>query len=147
MAQEEALEPTWVDYRIRADLSRHLDRIRGTAQLSSHLGPMTWSQHSKVGHTKYMKTNARLYGGGKLDLDVFTEIGSFMKELYGRVQVFLKDKDGNVVAFTPTFQCTTRESVLFGSFGDSYGWDSFSHQFSADVVRKITHVEIFQWKE
>jgi len=146
MAQEEALEPTWVDYQIRSDLSRHLNGIRDTAQLSSRLQPMTWSHHSKVGHTKYLKTNARLYGDGRLDLHVYAEIGSFSKKLRGRVQVFLKDKDGIVVASTPTFRCTTRESILFGLFGDSYGRDMFSHQFSPDVVRKTAHVEIRQWK-
>jgi hypothetical protein len=93
-----------------------------------------------------MRTNARLYGDGRLELDVYTEIGSFNKELQGRVEVFLKDKDGAVVASTPTLRCTTRESFLFGTFGDSDGWDVFSHQFSPDVVRRTALLEIIQWK-
>lgn len=146
MAQEEALEPDWVDHQIREHLNRRLNTLQDVTQLSSRLQPMTLSQSDKVGHTKYMRADATLYGDGRLQLEVFTEIKSFRRELHGRVQVFLKDKDGAVVASTEILRCTTRESVLFGAFGDPYGWDEFSHSFPLDVVRKATHMEIRQWK-
>jgi hypothetical protein len=96
-----------------------------------------------VGNEKHMRTFARLYRNGNLQINCYTRCTHWGEGLRGRVYVVCVDSNGNQMWVSQVFSCTTR-----GSRGDlltsSSGTENFSENMPPEVGKYTVRLDIYQ---
>ena len=104
------------------------------------------SKRDEVGSSKYMTTDAILYRDGTLAIDVYTENKNPFSGLRGRVIVVARNANGEAIAMSQTFRCTTRGGVL-DIFCQSSGRDKFIEDLGEQIGADAVGLDIVQQDE
>jgi hypothetical protein len=105
--------------------------------------PILAHKDSKVGNSKWIKTDATLYSNGKLMISCYTRCHHLTEGLHGRVYVVCVDAKGNAIWVTELDKCTTRGSIG-DPFTPSAGTNNFNHDVPPAVAKATKTLDIYQ---